>query len=168
MSKLKGKIFCGLSKLPRGKRYGNMIECGKIGQVRRWGLLKIDSRTAGVIIGHNQETRNLKKERDDLLKKTAQLAAQITKLRKEKADVQNQIERGEQPFRTLQIPKGLSKKKEEEWRASHQNIERKRLTNKKEAHSIIAQINKEIDKKVSDKNSIYPRIDKIKEIMENR
>lgn len=36
------KIVCGLSKLRKGERYGTAEECGKLGQIRRYGKIEVD------------------------------------------------------------------------------------------------------------------------------
>jgi len=36
------QIYCGTEKLPKGKKLGNMEDCVKAGQVRRFGLFAID------------------------------------------------------------------------------------------------------------------------------
>lgn len=38
-------IYCGISKIPKGSRRGNMRECAEKGQIRYYGLRKIDDRT---------------------------------------------------------------------------------------------------------------------------
>lgn len=39
------ETYCGINKLPKGKRYGSMIECAEQGQVRRYGTNKMDPKT---------------------------------------------------------------------------------------------------------------------------
>lgn len=36
------QIYCGTEKLPKGKKLGNMEDCVKAGQVRRFGLFAVD------------------------------------------------------------------------------------------------------------------------------
>lgn len=38
------KIYCGSGPLPKGHRYGSMQECLDKGQVKLWGLKKVDPR----------------------------------------------------------------------------------------------------------------------------
>ncbi len=38
------KIYCGSGALPKGHRYGSMQECLDKGQVKLWGLKKVDPR----------------------------------------------------------------------------------------------------------------------------
>lgn len=38
-------IYCGIGKLPKNKKYGTMRQCIKSNQVRRFGLMTLDSRT---------------------------------------------------------------------------------------------------------------------------
>lgn len=39
------KPYCGIHKVPKGKKTGTMKECMDIGQIRKYGLQKIDPRT---------------------------------------------------------------------------------------------------------------------------
>jgi len=43
------KIYCGAEKLKRGYRLGSMRECAEKKQVRRYGLLKADSKTIALV-----------------------------------------------------------------------------------------------------------------------
>lgn len=38
-------VYCGICKLPKGKRQGTMKECAELGQVRYYGLHKMDPKT---------------------------------------------------------------------------------------------------------------------------
>ena len=35
-------VHCGSAKLPKGKRHGTVVECAKKGQIRLYGLKKVD------------------------------------------------------------------------------------------------------------------------------
>lgn len=37
-------FYCGIKKDPRKRRTGNMMECAEVGEVRYWGLNKVDER----------------------------------------------------------------------------------------------------------------------------
>jgi hypothetical protein len=38
-------IFCGIGKMPKGQKRGNMRECAEKGQIRYYGIKKIDPKT---------------------------------------------------------------------------------------------------------------------------
>jgi hypothetical protein len=40
----KSKIYCGIGEVPKGMKKGTMKECMEMGQVRLYGLYKIDSK----------------------------------------------------------------------------------------------------------------------------
>ncbi len=40
----KSKIYCGIGEVPKGMKKGTMKECMELGQVRLYGLYKIDSK----------------------------------------------------------------------------------------------------------------------------
>ena len=61
------KPYCGLGKTPKGKKSGTMRECLEMKQVRKYGELKIDSRT----IAGSKKVGNIKETRDELIKQRA-------------------------------------------------------------------------------------------------
>ena len=38
-------IYCGVSKIPKGQKRGSMKECAEKGQIRYYGIKKIDKKT---------------------------------------------------------------------------------------------------------------------------
>ena len=73
------KSFCGIGKIPKGHKRGNMKECVMAGQVRYYGIKKVDPR----ILASKQK---LQKEdtRESLLIKIAGLRGRINKLKRGK------------------------------------------------------------------------------------
>lgn len=67
------KINCGIGELKKGERRGTMKECADKGQVRYYGLKKIDSR----ILKASKKVNKELKSRNQLLKKIMSLKAKI-------------------------------------------------------------------------------------------
>lgn len=38
------KIYCGINKIPKGHKRGNMKECAEKGQIRYYGIKKVDQK----------------------------------------------------------------------------------------------------------------------------
>lgn len=72
------KINCGIGELKKGERRGTMKECADKGQVRYYGLKKIDSR---ILNASKKVNKNLK-SRNQLLKKIMSLKAKILSYKK--------------------------------------------------------------------------------------
>jgi hypothetical protein len=68
------EIFCGIGKIPKGARRGSMKECIEKGQVRLYGLKKIDPR---LIEGTKQEKKKSKKAEQN----KTQIFAEISKFK---------------------------------------------------------------------------------------
>lgn len=43
------KIFCGINKIPKGKKRGTVFECGKAKQIRYYGMVVIDKKVLGAL-----------------------------------------------------------------------------------------------------------------------
>lgn len=67
-------IFCGIGDLAKGDRYGTMKECLEKGQVRRFGIHKIDGRTISKIKEEIAESKTV-------VEKIADYENQISALR---------------------------------------------------------------------------------------
>lgn len=52
------KIYCGIGDVPKGKRKGTMKECALAGQVRLFGISKIDKRTLQSAQGERKQTQS--------------------------------------------------------------------------------------------------------------
>ena len=44
------KIYCGIGKVPKGSKRGSMKECVESGQIRYYGIKKIDPKLQGQVI----------------------------------------------------------------------------------------------------------------------
>lgn len=97
------KPYCGKnSKAPKGQRMGSMKECADIGQIRRYGLRQIDSRTLESITGTKGEKKYTKKDRDNMMIKYVKSSGKIKKLetkindpslkKQEKAEIKKELE----------------------------------------------------------------------------
>ena len=69
-------IYCGISNIPKGQRRGSMKDCAEKGQVRYYGVKKIDSK----ILEASKDPKNKPNTRNKLLKKFAGLNGEIKKL----------------------------------------------------------------------------------------
>ncbi len=69
-------IYCGVGKLPKGKKYGSMKQCAEQGQIRRYGLFKVDKRT----IEAAQSSRKKSASESELLEELVVIRARIKKL----------------------------------------------------------------------------------------
>lgn len=59
------KKYCGVGKTPKGKVIGDQAECAKKGQIRKYGLIKIDSK----IISDDIELKKEEKRKRDIISK---------------------------------------------------------------------------------------------------
>jgi hypothetical protein len=66
--KVSNKIFCGATKLPKGKTYGSMKECAEQSQIRRFGLFKADENIVNTVskkkIKADAEAKQKEKEKN--------------------------------------------------------------------------------------------------------
>ena len=54
------KAFCGVGKVPKGKKLGSMKECADAGQVRYYGLKKIDKKLVESAAANKQAKKSSK------------------------------------------------------------------------------------------------------------
>jgi len=74
----KKTIYCGINKLSKDERYGNMEECAKKKQVRRYGIYKADTRIVNAAKNSPKD-----RSRDDVIIEYATLKGIIGKLNKD-------------------------------------------------------------------------------------
>jgi DNA repair exonuclease SbcCD ATPase subunit len=81
LSQLKNadKPYCKSGVLPRGRKYGNMLDCARLGEINRYGLLKADSKTIQLV----KKLESEKKQKDKIKIKIASLTGKIKNLVKE-------------------------------------------------------------------------------------
>lgn len=56
----KDTVTCGIRELKKNQKRGTMIECAKKGQIRYWGLFKVDNNVAKLSL-QNNKTKTSKK-----------------------------------------------------------------------------------------------------------
>lgn len=79
------KIYCGVGKVPKGYRLGTMEECMKLGQVRLYGINKINPM---ILKNINEESGNSISKKN-LFEKKILLDVKIKKLIKEMNSIQD-------------------------------------------------------------------------------
>lgn len=73
--------YCGINKtLTKKQRRGSMKECAEMGQVRYWGLYKIDSKTA--FAGRNKKSQE-KAQKTRMLTQFSSLKGKMLRLKKD-------------------------------------------------------------------------------------
>jgi len=76
-------VFCGVGKVPKGKTRGNMKECAEIGQIRYYGLKKVDSRIIENALKEKKlkgsGSNNLEARREELMMIKVNLVGKIRK-----------------------------------------------------------------------------------------
>jgi hypothetical protein len=73
-------VYCGINDVPKGKKRGSMRDCAKIGQVRYYGLYKIDKKTATL---DRQDALKYRKLKAVLLKNYGSYSGKIARLKKD-------------------------------------------------------------------------------------
>ena len=77
----KKKVYCGIGKVPKTHRVGNMKECAELKQIRRYGAHKIDSKLLNAI--NNPKNRNSKNDRKAVITKMMLLRGRVNKITKD-------------------------------------------------------------------------------------
>ena len=95
-TKTKTKVYCGSGKTPKNKVLGDEDECINSGQIRKYGLIKIDEDKLKDMKEDNEIKKQLKKidklqkETDklyDSLKTTKNMKGVWAKIKKKEADI---------------------------------------------------------------------------------
>jgi len=77
--------FCGIGEVPKGQKRGTMKECAERGQVRYYGLKKIDKKLVEYASKDKKlrvgSKTNLNKKRMELILKDTDLAGKLKKLK---------------------------------------------------------------------------------------
>lgn len=68
-------IYCGVDKVPNGKKRGTMKECAELGQIRYYGQKKIDPRTLAAA----KSKKSVPETRENLIKMLAGLNGEINR-----------------------------------------------------------------------------------------
>lgn len=70
-------IYCGVDKIPKGKKLGTMKECAELGQIRYYGKKKIDPRTLESV----KNKKGLPETRENLIKTLVSLNGTINRFK---------------------------------------------------------------------------------------
>ena len=108
------KINCGIGELKKGERRGTMKECADKGQVRYYGLKKIDSR---ILNASKKINKNLK-SRNQLLKKIMSLKAKILSYKKKIKEEKDSNKKESTSMGILIVKKNVQKRAAEKTRQS--------------------------------------------------
>jgi hypothetical protein len=72
------KIYCGINKTPKGHKLGSMKECAEKGQIRYYGLKKVDPK----LLALSKETKKKKESREAVILKMVTLRGRIKGINK--------------------------------------------------------------------------------------
>lgn len=101
-------IFCGIGKIPKNKKRGSMKECAEAGQIRYYGIKKIDQK----IIEDVERNKKLKKagsgQVDNL---RISLMGIMGKIKKLKGKIQTSKDKGEKTILEKELDELENKKK---------------------------------------------------------
>lgn len=73
----KKKVYCGTKTPPKGFKLGTMKQCKEKNQLRRYGLLKVDSR----VLNSTNKKADAKKDYANLMRKKVKQQVKVDKLR---------------------------------------------------------------------------------------
>ena len=82
-------IHCGVNKVPKGKKLGSMLECAERGQIRYYGLKKIDPKTLDAV----KKNKTKPVTREKLFLKHSELNAKKKKLTQAIKDEKNKTKK---------------------------------------------------------------------------
>ncbi len=75
------KIYCGVGKIPKNSRKGSMRECAEMGQIRLYGLYKVDPRI--IAAKSKPSTKEKQMGKEDIRKLLFKYKGRIQKLERE-------------------------------------------------------------------------------------
>lgn len=129
-----GKPYCGINKIPKGRRRGNMKECAEMNQVGFWGLNKVDE----VLLKQLKSTKTVPSTRGKLMLAIVGLDGKMNKLRRE-----------------LEFMKNPTKQDKNRVNGEIKKIQIQRNELKEKLDKVNAQAGKPITKKVTKKDIKY-------------
>ena len=71
-------VYCGIDEVPKGKKRGTLEECTAAGQLRYYGIKKIDAKK---VAKTKAETKSTKKKQNDYVKKLKKMRIEMVRLR---------------------------------------------------------------------------------------
>ena len=89
------KAYCGISKVPKGQKRGSMKECAVSGQIRYYGLKKIDTK----LVEYAKSSKKGQSKRNTLIEQKAGIKGKInaiTKAFKVEKDIKKKKQLNEQ------------------------------------------------------------------------
>ncbi len=108
------KVYCGIGDVPKGKRRANMVECAELGQVRYFGLKKIDSRTIDAAKQKKSDAAKLAAMRKKLMTRFVSNKARMKKLENDVKYYKKKEDR-EKASRQLALEKEEAKQIKADW-----------------------------------------------------
>jgi hypothetical protein len=75
------KIYCGVGKIPKNSRKGSMRECAEMGQIRLYGLYKVDPKI--IAVKSKPSTKEKQMGKEDIRKLLFKYKGRIQKLERE-------------------------------------------------------------------------------------
>ena len=67
------KAYCGIAKIPKGYKRGSMKDCAEAGQIRYYGLKKIDSK----LVEHSKKSKKGQAKRNTIIEQKATIKGKI-------------------------------------------------------------------------------------------
>lgn len=83
-------IYCGIKKVPKGKRLGTMQECTDLKKVNYWGLYKIDPSIIQYAIDGKKSESQINME---MKKRISEIKIKIQSLHGKVSNIKNQIKK---------------------------------------------------------------------------
>ena len=113
--------FCGIGQIPKGKKRGSMKECAELGQIRYYGLKKIDQRLVDNALSNKKlkgsNTNKLEEKSQELMLELATIGGKIKKL-----SGQIQAEKNKSEKEKLNKDLDKYKKRQEKLRQEFQKV----------------------------------------------
>ena len=72
------KAYCGINKIPKGQKRGSMKDCASAGQIRYYGLKKIDSK----LVEYAKKSKKGQTKRSTIIEQKATLKGKINVITK--------------------------------------------------------------------------------------
>lgn len=75
-------IFCGIGEIPYGKKRGSMIQCAKSGQIRYYGIEKVDPKIIEFTLEKKLKSSNVDRIQKMIEKTTMKIVGLIGRLKR--------------------------------------------------------------------------------------
>lgn len=137
-------IYCGVGKVPKGKKVGSMIQCAEKKQIRYYGIKKIDQRIIDNIVLHNNKNSDRRQKIISKMMKTSgkikKLERKImaekdveskNKLKKELTTLKEQLSETRKELKVIEDKRKLSRSKKSSKKSSRKSSKRSLKRSKK-------------------------------------